>query len=647
MSVALVPLGVSPVPVGSVSIAVADGVETSALRAVVPCRLADTRNPAAPSAAPSAVRQIEIRTVEIDAAGRCDVPTGAVAIVVTITVIAAASAGFVTAWAANAPRPSTASGTYGAGETRVAASIVQLSSTGRLDVHVSADAHVVVDVSGAFVPVAHTRSGRFVPVDASRLVDTRQGVALVADEVRVIPLPAIPTDATAVAINLTVTGSAGAGYVSTFPAGEPPPVAASLTVDEAGQTRSAFAVVPVSSQGLALRTSVSADVIVDLVGWFTGESAADTDSGLYVPLAPTRILDTRATSPLGVAVPVHTDGGVEVPWDAVGGSAVVVVTAVGARPGFVTAQPAGTPRPPTATVTTSRRGETVTNLTFSPVSERGIGLFANRSTHLVVDRIGAFTGQRVVASLPPPINTSPTPPELPRNSHGCAADLPISAPDDDAEVIGTSVQGRPIIAEFYGDPAGRPVLIVGPVHGNECTPLILVERLRAAGRAGRIPPGIRLVILPSPNPDGLALGYRRNAHTVDLNRDGVTRREPETVALLDFTARLQPIASVHLHSPLRTTGGQGGPGEVGEAMAQLVADRTGLVMLPSMGRQSYYLWNAQALLVPGMAAVLVETPRGFPFDANTATGPIRSGPEPSEALWDAVTQALLDGMRLL
>ncbi len=76
------------------------------------------------------------------------------------------------------------------------------------------------------------------------------------------------------------------------------------------------------------------------------------------------------------------------------------------------------------------------------------------------------------------------------------------------EVIGRSVQGRPIRALRIGSPRARVKLMaVGAVHGNEPAGRAVVERLRGA----RPPRGTALWLIEDANPDGSAAGARHNA----------------------------------------------------------------------------------------------------------------------------------------
>ena len=123
------------------------------------------------------------------------------------------------------------------------------------------------------------------------------------------------------------------------------------------------------------------------------------------------------------------------------------------------------------------------------------------------------------------------------------------------EVIGRSVQGRPITLARIGDPAAaRKVLAVGCIHGNEPAGRAIVDELMRAGPA----PGTQLLLVRDMNPDGLADHERTNAHGVDLNRNspehwaGAGARpwsEPEARAIRDLILREDPTYSVYYHQP--------------------------------------------------------------------------------------------------
>ncbi|MCG8349224.1 MAG: M14 family metallopeptidase [Chloroflexales bacterium] len=87
--------------------------------------------------------------------------------------------------------------------------------------------------------------------------------------------------------------------------------------------------------------------------------------------------------------------------------------------------------------------------------------------------------------------------------------------------VGLSGQGRPIIANQFGDGPHKLVVVSnthgGPEQNTYWLALQLIEHFRANPK--QVPPSIRLYIIPTLNPDGLALNTRFDASGVDLNRN--------------------------------------------------------------------------------------------------------------------------------
>src|SRR5687768_14497192 len=93
------------------------------------------------------------------------------------------------------------------------------------------------------------------------------------------------------------------------------------------------------------------------------------------------------------------------------------------------------------------------------------------------------------------------------------------------ETIGHSVLGRPIEMYSFGPvEGGRPVLVMGAIHGNESTSAdvsrglldeLLADRRAATDGVGGVP----VVVIPVANPDALAAGTRYNANKIDVNRN--------------------------------------------------------------------------------------------------------------------------------
>ena len=134
-------------------------------------------------------------------------------------------------------------------------------------------------------------------------------------------------------------------------------------------------------------------------------------------------------------------------------------------------------------------------------------------------------------------------------------------------VFGSSVEGRPLEAIVVGSNAPRrTIVVVGAVHGDEPAGLTVTDVLAQV----LVPSWLRLVVIPTVNPDGLAAGSRGNARGVDLNRNAPTgwlgsgqspftvgayypgvapASEPETVATMAYLAALEPDAVLWYHQP--------------------------------------------------------------------------------------------------
>jgi hypothetical protein len=84
----------------------------------------------------------------------------------------------------------------------------------------------------------------------------------------------IPADAVAAAINVTSVDSPGAGYVTVWPCGVDRPLVSTLNFGP-GAIRANGAIAPLGAGGtLCLYSHTPTDVVVDVVGWFTGAATA-------------------------------------------------------------------------------------------------------------------------------------------------------------------------------------------------------------------------------------------------------------------------------------------------------------------------------------------------------------------------------------
>lgn len=163
--------------------------------------------------------------------------------------------------------------------------------------------------------------------------------------------------------------------------------------------------------------------------------------------------------------------------------------------------------------------------------------------------------------------------------------------------IGTSAQGRPILAERYGD-GPRTVLAVGQTHGDEEGGLRVLLRARSE----HMPEGLTLWMIPTVNPDGLAMDTRFLTGGADPNRHAPA--EPEQQAVYDFALAIRPQLSVWYHQNYGWVGGSG----ASMAPALQYQALTGLGTLKRSGNCAVgFLWCPidHAL---GASSILVELP---------------------------------------
>ena len=400
---------------GAPAASAAPGEATTRFVPVRPCRLLDTRGDAAEPGAPLPAGH----AVDLDVAGRCDVDDDAIAAALTVTAVDAGGPGYVTLYPGGTERPTASTLNYGAGDVVANMQLTRLGD-GAVTAFTLASAHLVVDVTGYFETVSSARSGRFVPLAGGRLVDTRTtqrptpGSSVTVDT----GAAGVPADAGAVVVNLTTDQTTGPDVFIAHPTGTSRPTASSLNADRAGQARAAAAIVPVDDARFDVFTRNGNHVIVDLLGYFTGGSADVASDGLFVPVDPFRLVDTRlAAGPAG-GPRLWDTGGREfaVDPDVLGAPAQqVAALAVNATvtdtedAGWVALAAAGVPVPGTSSVNYPSAQLTVANGAFVAVSERGIQARALSGTHVVVDVTGWFTGGPAEAVEAPPTNDVPPP----------------------------------------------------------------------------------------------------------------------------------------------------------------------------------------------------------------------------------------------
>ncbi len=228
----------------------------------------------------------------------------------------------------------------------------------------------------------------FVPLTPERLFDTRlQGGSLSDGGVYHHTFTNLPADATAVAMNITATGTTGPGFVSAYPCDEDQPLVSNLNYTAAGQTVPNFAIVSLgASAEICFFTLRGTHLLADLAGYFL----FDGGDG-YEPTTPDRLFDTRETgAPVpanGVFVMDFTDY-----VDADATSVVINLTVTQPQGlGFITAYPCGTVQP-TVSNLNYYAGQTVPNLvTVKLPADKRVCFYALTQTHLLADLAGWYS----------------------------------------------------------------------------------------------------------------------------------------------------------------------------------------------------------------------------------------------------------------
>jgi concanavalin A-like lectin/glucanase superfamily protein len=270
-----------------------------------------------------------------------------------------------------------------------------------------------------------TSASVFVPITPYRIMDTRSATQIgsvtgpvAADATVLVPIEGSTTNGvdlpasgiTAVAVAITVTGETSGGVLTAYPAQTPQPTTSTVNYST-GITTTNDAVVPVGPDGdIAVFNAAggTAQLLVDVTGYFTTNISA-TNASTYTPLTePTNILDTRngtgapegaiaADGTLKLMIDGDDTNGVDLPATGVTAVALnltAVPTASG-ESGSLTAYEDGIPRPVATTMTyQAEDDEPQAGMVLIPVGSDGevdIFNFSSTTVNLVGELSGYFT----------------------------------------------------------------------------------------------------------------------------------------------------------------------------------------------------------------------------------------------------------------
>jgi PKD repeat protein len=260
---------------------------------LAPARLLDTRTGNGLSGAFSANVP---RTFQVT--GRGGVPTNATAVTGNLTVTAQTESGYVYLGPSPIANPPTSTLNFPVGDTRANGVTMALSPTGALSATFGygGSPHLIFDVTGYFVP--GSSGATYSPLAPARVLDTRFDVGLSgsfnANAPRTFQVSGqggVPTTAVAVTGNLTVTQQSAAGYVYLGPDATASPTSSTVNFPT-GDNRANNVTVALGPGGTLSATfanSGTTHLVFDVTGYFVTSGSG----ARYVPLTPSRLLDTR------------------------------------------------------------------------------------------------------------------------------------------------------------------------------------------------------------------------------------------------------------------------------------------------------------------------------------------------------------------
>ncbi len=362
-----------------------------------PHRLVDTRD--GTGGRTGAMEPGEVHSFEV--AGLNGVPTDSVAVVLNVTATEATGPTFFTVWATDTTRPIT-SNLNPVPDMAVPNMVVSRTGTGGFVsiYNLKNTVHAVVDLVGYF---REGTSTGLVALDPTRILDTRSGIGGVRAKVgvggvvdlQIAGVAGVPANATAVALNVTVTEPDDGSYLLVYPSGEARPVASSVNM-ERGQTvpNMVFAKLGANGKVSIFNLKGNTHIVVDVLGCFTPGGP-----GKFVAVGPARLLDTRDGTGTGAVqqvgrtpLPLMVRGRAGIPGSGVSAVLLNVTAVEPTADTFVTVFPGGSALP-NASNLNAVAGQIVPNMVLARVGPAGDVQLFNYAGNidLVADVFGYFT----------------------------------------------------------------------------------------------------------------------------------------------------------------------------------------------------------------------------------------------------------------
>jgi hypothetical protein len=218
-------------------------------------------------------------TMVVQVADRAGVPAGASSVVLNVTAVAPLGPGHLTVHPTGTSRPNASNVNYYPAHTTANTVIAGVGTDGSVSVYTHAATHLVVDNAGRLP----TDTYQALPVPL-RLADTRPG-ALTSDgqqagtglvpsggslQLRVTGRAGVPTDASAVVLNVTAVAPLGAGHVTVHPTGTSRPNASNVNYYPAHTTANTVIAGVGAGGDSCVFTHATTHFVVDVAGYLAG-----------------------------------------------------------------------------------------------------------------------------------------------------------------------------------------------------------------------------------------------------------------------------------------------------------------------------------------------------------------------------------------
>lgn len=326
-------------------------------------------------------------------AGRNGIPADASGALLNVVVVSPAAAGWALVWPAGEPMPLASNQNFAAGQTVAGLVFAKLGAGGAVNIAITSQAHFVVDASAFLSGTTGSLPSSLTPF---RLYDSRNtGGPLAQGQPRSIPVTGVPAGSSALQINIAATQPVAGGWVALYPGPCSDYPGVSTINFNAGQTIANFAVVPLpASSELCAVASGPVHIVLDVTGY-----AHPTSGGVFFPITPQRIVDTRnGVAALAISGQLQAGTPLRIPLSGTAGTpadvkgiAVSLVVVDPAAAGYIVAWPCDQPMPGSSTVNFNA-GEVRPNAVTVAVSGASKELCVQSSTrnHLVADLAGYF-----------------------------------------------------------------------------------------------------------------------------------------------------------------------------------------------------------------------------------------------------------------